>query len=155
MSRRALCFVIAVAVVALSWTSASGSAVPEGQSVAPTAAGRTVRSGVYTAAHADRGGAVYARECANCHGIGLEGADMSPALAGAGFMANWNDLTLGELFERIRISMPANRPGALSREENADVIAHLLRANQFPEGKSELPTDTPSLRTIKFVTVQP
>jgi len=128
----------------------------EGQNAATAAsAGRTVWSGVYTAAQAERGAAVYAQDCANCHGMGLEGADMSPALAGAAFMANWNDLTLGDLFERIRISMPANRPGTLSRRDNADVIAHLLRENQFPAGTTELPTETPALRALKFVTVKP
>jgi mono/diheme cytochrome c family protein len=116
---------------------------------------RTVWNAVYTAAQADRGAAVYAQECANCHGAGLEGADMSPALVGAAFMASWNDLTLGDLFERIRISMPADRPGTLSRQQMADVIAHMLRGNRFPAGSTELPTDTPALRALKFVAAQP
>jgi mono/diheme cytochrome c family protein len=116
---------------------------------------RTVWGGVFTQAQADRGGAVYSQNCANCHGSGLEGADMSPALAGAAFMASWNDLTLGDLSERIRISMPADRPGTLSRQEQADVIAFILRSNRFPAGTSELPTETPALRAVKFLTVQP
>jgi S-disulfanyl-L-cysteine oxidoreductase SoxD len=70
-------------------------------------------------------------------------------------MASWNDLTLGDLFERIRISMPADRPGSLPRQQMADVIAHLLRANQFPAGTTELSTETPALRAIKFVDVRP
>lgn len=116
---------------------------------------RTVWSGVFTEAQASRGGAVYAQSCANCHGSGLEGADMSPALAGAAFMASWNDLTLGDLSERIRISMPADRPGTLSRQEQADVIAFILRSNRFPVGTTELPTETSALRAVKFLTVQP
>jgi len=127
--------------------------VQEGQNVG--AGARTTWSGVFTSAQADRGGGVYAQSCANCHGAGLEGADMSPALAGAAFMASWNDLTLGDLFERIRISMPADRPGSLSRPQMADVIAFLLRANQFPAGATELPTETPALRAMKFVMVKP
>jgi mono/diheme cytochrome c family protein len=126
----------------------------EGQNISDGGA-RTVWSGVFTAAQAERGGAVYAQSCANCHGGGLEGADMSPALAGAAFMASWNDLTLGDLFERIRISMPADRPGTLSRQQMADVIAFVLRSNQFPAGATELPTETPALRAMKFVMVKP
>jgi len=130
--------------------------VQEGQNVGGAGArAGTVWSGVFTSAQADRGGTVYAQSCANCHGAGLEGADMSPALSGAAFMASWNDLTLGDLFERIRISMPADRPGSLSRPQMADVIAYLLRANQFPAGATELPTDTPALRAMKFVVVKP
>ena len=116
---------------------------------------RTVWSGVFTEAQANRGGGVYAQSCANCHGSGLEGADMSPALAGAAFMASWNDLTLGDLSERIRISMPADRPGTLSRQQQADVIAFILRSNRFPGGTTELPTETTALRAVKFLTVQP
>jgi quinoprotein glucose dehydrogenase len=143
-------------VLAIACTAARTLASQEGQNTGvDQARGRTVWSGVYTAAQADRGAAVYAASCANCHGAGLEGADMSPALAGAGFMASWNDLTLGDLFERIRISMPADRPGTLSRQEMADVITHLLRANRFPTGTTELPADTPALRAVAFVTVQP
>ncbi|HZM59696.1 MAG TPA: cytochrome c [Vicinamibacterales bacterium] len=127
----------------------------EGQDASGAPSTKTVWSGVYSAAQADRGAGVYTQHCANCHGAGLEGADMSPALAGAGFMANWNDLTLGDLFERIRISMPADRPGSLTRQQMADVIAHMLRANRFPAGATELPIETPALRTLKFVTVQP
>jgi len=33
-----------------------------------------------------------------------------PPLSGAQFLANWNGLTVGDLFERIRKSMPANDP---------------------------------------------
>jgi S-disulfanyl-L-cysteine oxidoreductase SoxD len=133
-----------------------GSSVSDGaRAQASTAQASTVWSGVFTTAQADRGGAVYAQSCANCHGGGLEGADMSPALAGAAFMASWNDLTLGDLFERIRISMPADRPGTLSRQQMADVIAFLLRSNQFPAGATELPTEAPALRAMKFLVVKP
>ena len=149
MRSRTLC--VGVAVIMLMVIARTTA----GQDGSNSASSRTVWSGVYSAAQADRGAAVYAQSCANCHGSGLEGADMSPALAGAGFMANWNELTLGDLFERIRISMPADRPGTLSRQQMADVIAHILRANRFPAGSTELPTETPALRALKFVNVQP
>jgi S-disulfanyl-L-cysteine oxidoreductase SoxD len=149
----------ALCAIVIAWTFAivvrviAAADVQEGQNVGVGA--RTTWSGVFTSAQADRGSAVYAQSCANCHGSGLEGADMSPALAGAAFMASWNDLTLGDLFERIRISMPADRPGTLSRPQMADVIAFVLRSNQFPAGATELPTETPALRAMKFVMVKP
>jgi S-disulfanyl-L-cysteine oxidoreductase SoxD len=158
---RTTALVIAPLVVALSFAIVvrmiAAADVQEGQnvSVGGRASEATVWSGVFTAAQADRGGAVYAQSCANCHGGGLEGADMSPALAGAAFMASWNDLTLGDLFERIRISMPADRPGTLSRQQMADVIAFVLRSNQFPAGATELPPEAPALRAMKFLMVKP
>ena len=65
-------------------------------------------------------------------------------------MANWDGLTVGDLFDRIRVSMPADRPGTLSRQENADIIAYILRFNQFPAGKEELPREVQALKQILF-----
>jgi S-disulfanyl-L-cysteine oxidoreductase SoxD len=156
MRSSAICALV-VASMFVMLARAIAADAQEGPSVSNGArsGAATVWSGVFTAAQADRGGGVYAQSCANCHGGGLEGADMSPALAGAAFMASWNDLTLGDLFERIRISMPADRPGTLSRQQMADVIAFVLRSNQFPTGATELPTETPALRAMKFVMVKP
>jgi mono/diheme cytochrome c family protein len=109
---------------------------------------RTVWDGVYTEEQARRGEAAFVQACSNCHGRTLEGADMTPALTGGAFMANWDGLTVGDLFDRIRISMPADRPGSLSRQENVDVVAFILRFNQFPSGKEELPRDIQTLKQI-------
>ena len=69
---------------------------------------------------------------------------------GGEFSSNWNGLTVGDLFDRIRTSMPANRPGKLTREQNSDVLAFLLSANQFPAGKSELEHQTETLKQIRL-----
>ena len=53
---------------------------------------------------------------------------MAPGLTGGEFTSNWNDLSLGDLFERMRISMPQNAPGSLSRQQNADILAFVLQA---------------------------
>jgi mono/diheme cytochrome c family protein len=116
---------------------------------------RTVWSGVYTEAQAKRGEAVYFEMCANCHGLELEGMDMSPALAGATFGSNWNDLTMGDLGERIRISMPADRPGSMTRAQVADVMAFMLKANKFPVGSTELPQDVLVLKQIRILSMKP
>jgi hypothetical protein len=111
---------------------------------------RTVWDGVYTGEQAKRGEAAFVEACSNCHGRTLEGADMTPALTGGAFMANWDGLTVGDLFDRIRISMPADRPGSLSRQEDADVVAYILQFNQFPAGKEELPREVQVLKQILF-----
>jgi S-disulfanyl-L-cysteine oxidoreductase SoxD len=51
--------------------------------------------------------------------------------------------------------MPADRPGQLSREQNADILAFLLSSNGFPAGQKELPTDAPALQKIRFESVKP
>jgi mono/diheme cytochrome c family protein len=118
-------------------------------------ASRSVWDGVYTEAQAKRGAALYAGECGSCHGTELTGGESAPPLTGGEFLSNWNGLTVGDLFERIRISMPANRPGKLGREQNADVIAFMLRMNQFPSGGAELPRQVESLREIRIEPARP
>src|ERR1700726_4723116 len=99
---------------------------------------RTVWDGVYTDDQAKRGEGFYGKECASCHGGELTGGESAPPLAGDSFFANWNGLTLGDLFERIRISMPQNAPGSLSRQQNADILAFVFSVNKFPTGSEEL-----------------
>jgi len=116
---------------------------------------RTVWSGIYTEAQSKRGEALYMEMCGNCHGAELEGLDMSPPLAGATFSSNWNDLTMGDLADRIRISMPADRPGTMTRAQVADVMAFMLKANKFPSGASELPQEVLLLKQIRIVPEKP
>ena len=57
---------------------------------------------------------------------------MAPPLAGGEFMAGWDGLTIGDLFERVRISMPQNAPGSLSGQQNADILAFMFSVEQVP-----------------------
>ena len=110
----------------------------------------SVWSGVFTEEQARRGEAVYGTECANCHGPTLEGADMTPPLVGGLFTSNWNDLTVADLFERIRTTMPLDKPGKLSRQQHADVIAYVLKANGWPAGSTELSRELAALKQIRI-----
>jgi S-disulfanyl-L-cysteine oxidoreductase SoxD len=116
---------------------------------------RSVWEGVYTVEQARRGSDSYQAECASCHGTDLTGGDSAPPLMGGEFTSDWNGLTIGDLFERIRTSMPANNPGKLNRDKNADILAFLLSVNQFPAGKSELERQTETLKQIRFETTKP
>jgi mono/diheme cytochrome c family protein len=116
---------------------------------------RTVWDGVFTEEQATRGQAIYAESCANCHGAALEGMDMSPALTGGAFTSNWNDLTVGDLAERIRTTMPMDRPGTMTRPEVAEVTAFMLKANKFPAGTTALPEQVPAMRQIRIVAQKP
>jgi cytochrome c len=116
---------------------------------------RTVWDAVYSEAQAKRGEAIFVESCSNCHGRTLEGADMTPPLTGGAFMANWDGLSVGDLTDRIRTSMPADRPGSLSRQDNVDVVAYILRFNEFPAGKEELPRDINTLKQIVFKAQKP
>jgi mono/diheme cytochrome c family protein len=123
-----------------------------------TAAAQTSRSvwdGVYTAEQARQGADLYADQCASCHGLALNGGEMAPPLTGGEFMSNWNGLTVGDLFDRIRSTMPANAAGTLNRDKTAEILADILSVNGFPAGSTELPRQTEALKQIAINAVKP
>jgi S-disulfanyl-L-cysteine oxidoreductase SoxD len=123
--------------------------------VAAGFADRSVWDGVYSEEQANRGESLYQKECSRCHGVSLTGGEEAPPLAGGAFLANWNGTTAGDLFERIRTTMPPDAPGRLSRQQQADVLGHVFRANGFPAGKSELPRETEILKQIRIDAAKP
>jgi S-disulfanyl-L-cysteine oxidoreductase SoxD len=116
---------------------------------------RSVWDGVFSADQATRGQARYRELCASCHGEMLEGGESSPPLAGGSFLANWNTLSVGDLFDRTRSTMPQNKPGSLNREANAEILAYILSANQFPAGKEALPQASEVLKEIRIEAIKP
>jgi mono/diheme cytochrome c family protein len=120
-----------------------------------SAQGKTTLDGIYTEAQAKRGETIYADSCASCHGPDLSGGGQTPGLAGKEFNMDWNDLSMGDLFDRTRATMPADKPGTMQPEPTADVIAFLLQKGNFPAGQAELPADVAALKAIKFVSPKP
>ena len=110
---------------------------------------------VYSLPQAKRGETLYVQNCAACHAVDLTGGEIAPALTGGEFAATWNELTLGDLFERIRVSMPQNDPTSLTRAQKADILAYVLSKGGYPDGEAELPSQTEVLRTINFLAMKP
>jgi len=106
--------------------------------------------GVYTDAQSNRGSEAFALYCAPCHGPNLGGLGEAPALVGALFVSDFNGLTLGDLFDRIRTTMPLNNAAGLSRDQYADILAFVLKSNGFPAGFKELSRRSEFLQTIRF-----
>jgi mono/diheme cytochrome c family protein len=117
--------------------------------------GGTTWSGIYTEEQAKNGEGMYAKACSECHLDDLAGDGFAPALRGPEFMSNWNGLTVGDLFERIRISMPPSGPSSVSPKEKAEIVAYLLKTLGFPAGTTELASETAALKSIKFEAIKP
>ena len=98
----------------------------------------SVWDGIYTNDQASKGAAAYTANCASCHREKLEGRGQTPPLQGADFLSNWTGMTAGDLFEKIQTSMPADKPGQVSRQDNASILAYILKSNKFPAGQQEL-----------------
>ncbi len=107
-------------------------------------------SGVYTVAQAGRGEKVFQEKCASCHAPDASGGD-APALKGSEFAVAWNDLSLGDLFDRIHVSMPMDAPGTLKPEQVVDILAFLLKTGNYPAGETDLPSDVAKLKAVKFL----
>jgi hypothetical protein len=116
---------------------------------------RSVWDGVFTLEQAKNGQMDYGQQCARCHGDMLEGDDEAPPLADAGFLSNWNGLTVGDLFERIRTTMPYNNPEGVNREGKVRILAFILSSNGFPAGDAELSSRTELLKLIRIEAAQP
>jgi mono/diheme cytochrome c family protein len=98
---------------------------------APVAARPSARDVAQTAQVA-QGEQVYARACASCHGVNLEGP-VGPPLDVARLTAYG---TVARLYQYTRGTMPIDAPGSLSDQDYYDVLAYLLQRNEL------LPPDT-------------
>ena len=143
MTKRVPAFGLAAAL----WMCACAFA--SAQQLAP--GDKKVWDGVYTEAQAERGKALYMEKCVQCHGSELMGGGAGAGpLQGATFNGNWNGVPLGDMLERLRQSMPLDKPATLSRQQCADVLAFIFSVNKFPAGKTELSRQAEILNTITF-----
>jgi alcohol dehydrogenase (cytochrome c) len=102
-----------------------------------SAAKGSAQDGVYTAAQSAAGRRVFmAQQCATCHGAGMEGSAVAPALVGESFLKSWRGDTLGSLSACIQTTMPPGTAGRLGAAEYRDLVAALLEANGFPAATS-------------------
>jgi len=139
-----------VLIAALCMALAAASLAAQNQ----VSANPTIWSGVFNANQAKRGEASAGKSCAKCHSADLGGGQDGPALVGADVLRAWDGMTVGDLFDRIRTTMPADAPRSLSAQETADVVAYILSLNRCPAGENELPSETEALGVIR-ITAQP
>jgi mono/diheme cytochrome c family protein len=119
-----------------------------GTAIGTAQVSKTATEGVYTEAQAERGKKSYLTACSSCHQEGLQGADLAPPLKGDDFLLPWSTQTVNDLFERIAQTMPADAPGSLPRDVDADILAYVLQVNKFPAGTQELKPDTAAMKGI-------
>ncbi len=117
--------------------------------------GATVWDGVYTAEQAEQGREIYATTCAVCHGPALGGVESAPPLTGDQFNANWSGTTIADLADRIRISMPVDKPGTLSRPQLAALVAYILKVDGFPAGTTAIDPQLVTSSPVKIISNKP
>jgi quinoprotein glucose dehydrogenase len=100
---------------------------------------RTVWDGVYTEAQAARGRMAFGQSCAGCHALAAEG---KAPLVGDPFWKSFAQKTVGDLLEFVSTYMPNGNPGSLNEATYTDIVALMLKSNDFPSGITELASKT-------------
>jgi S-disulfanyl-L-cysteine oxidoreductase SoxD len=113
---------------------------------APAAEPR-IFQGIYTEAQAARGRETFTTNCLRCHGADLLGTT-APALKGDRFFTSWGGEPVDRLFLKIRDTMPPSFGTALLDDKTKlDIVAYILKSNDYPSGTSELVVGNPDLTT--------
>ncbi len=116
-------FLVVALLVASKVQPVTGQA---GDTAVPT---RSVQDGVYTEEQARRGEERIEDVCAACH--------MADWFTGT-FLQSWAGTTVSALYEVISSTMPLDQPGALKRQQYADILAYIFELNGLPPGQEEL-----------------
>src|SRR5215813_8935758 len=96
----------------------------------------------YTTAQAERGQASYRQSCQDCHGSSLDNGEFGgPPLKGGYFRTRWGSGTVAALSGYVSLTMPPDRPGQLSPQTYADLVAFILSGNGYTAGNKELTPD--------------
>lgn len=104
----------------------------------------------YTEAQAEQGRAVYAEQCASCHGQSLDDGAYAPPLKGQEFRLHWGSDSPEALFTYTSTKMPPSGPRSLGDDRYAQVLAYVLRENGVKPGTAPLPTQPDVLRAMIF-----
>jgi mono/diheme cytochrome c family protein len=97
-------------------------------------------AGVYAQAQATRGKDIFGTICSSCHNISSQ--------SGATFAKRWNGALVSDLYTVMTETMPKDDPGSLPEKDRVDVIAYLLKINDLPAGKEDLPADPEQMKKI-------
>ena len=151
MMRRGWLPLASMCIAAFALPAVYGVAGVPGVTAAAQDVTNTVWEGVYTEEQASRGQESYKKTCGHCHRDDLSGGGSeigAPALRGPIFTIRWRDQPVSELFLTIGTTMPHNAPDTLTPQTVIDIVSFLLKANEMPVGKTELPPQLEKLRKI-------
>ncbi len=98
--------------------------------------------GVYSDSQASRGGRIYRQVCSSCHAPNRGGGGWGPGRRGGPCIGPWDGERLAEVMSYMQETMPQDNPGSLSAEDYTDVLAYVLKVNEFPAGDLDLTVES-------------
>jgi mono/diheme cytochrome c family protein len=99
----------------------------------------TPADGLFTAAQASRGERRFTQLCADCHRT----VEITRS-----WFSGYTHQSASDLFTIMSMTMPESSPGSLDDDDYADILAYLLRLNDYPAGDAELPANRSVLGAI-------
>jgi cytochrome c5 len=150
---RLIAAAVVVLAIAVGGYTRSYSQSPRGASAGSQAS--------YSKAQLERGRVVYSQYCSRCHLENLQGkcaenlssatyvcgaTGSTPPLVGATFMKRF--YSVGDLYSRVRWTMPAPGENTLSTQDNLAVVAYILQANGVPAGQELTPGNALKTMTL-------
>ena len=111
------------------------------------------RSGIFTAAQAERGHQMYLARCSGCHKLGFSGnvgGQTPPAFGGPEFNGDFDGYTVFDLENRIHTTMPLGNPGSTNQVDATDLTAFILSQMGNPPGAKELPPDNVVMQALRI-----
>ena len=130
-----------VPAVSLQEREASMQAARSEEPDMSSAASSSVVNGLFTRGQALRGERRFQQVCAACH--------RTNEITRSWFRGTVHE-TVGDLLDVISTTMPEGNPGVLSPMEYADILAFMLRLNDYPAGEEELPVDLYLLENVRI-----
>ncbi len=115
------------------------------RSPSPLAADAKVPS--FTAGQAAKGRALFSADCAQCHGVNLQGIS-GPALRGAD--SNLATQSVSAIYTYVSTEMPMGNAGGLKADEYVSLLAFLLEKNGHRPGSAGLSVAALKASTAKF-----
>ncbi len=137
-SAASMCALVLVAACSSGTRGPAEMPVPPAEAPSDDAAADpTTADGIFTAAQADRGEALFRSTCSECH----DSADWTET----GFKGRWEEQSVYQLWYYVNERMPYDDPWSLSRQQTTDVLTYIFRLNGLPAGETELATDDDSI----------
>lgn len=100
---------------------------------------RTVWTGVYTDAQAERARPTFDSTCSRCHTLDAGAtAGQGGPLVGDKFWTANSQKSVGDLLAYVSKNMPNGNGGSLSPSTYNDLVALILKSNGFPTGTTEV-----------------
>jgi mono/diheme cytochrome c family protein len=113
---------------------------------------RTIWDGVFTAAQAEAGKALYTTNCQTCHGATGRGGPGGPGITGAYFNKRWVDSSVLDFYTFAHTQMPPGKAGTIGNEQDyVNIVAYVLDMHGADPGTSELVYNEDQLGNIFIV----